>query len=102
MSVVRQAAIVGVGQTEFSKQSGRSELQLACEAVRAAIADAGLQPADVDGLVDQQHRDAILDAVSLVQARVVEHTVDQQQRTPVSRAHQDAQELVVEHGAPTG
>ena len=55
----------------------------------------------VDGLVDQQHRDAVLDAVGLVQARVVEHSVDQQQRTPVSRAHQDAQELVVEHGATT-
>ena len=29
-----QAAIVGIGQTEFSKNSGRSELQLAAEAVR--------------------------------------------------------------------
>ncbi|MCU1648831.1 MAG: hypothetical protein JWN03_9106 [Nocardia sp.] len=46
-----KAAIAGVGQTEFSKDSGRSELQLACEAVRHALADAGLQPADVDGLV---------------------------------------------------
>ena len=45
-----QAAIVGIGQTEFSKNSGRSELQLACEAVRAAIADAGLKPSDVDGM----------------------------------------------------
>ncbi len=39
-----QAAIVGIGQTEFSKNSGRSELQLACEAVRAALADAGIAP----------------------------------------------------------
>lgn len=46
----RRAAIVGTGATEFSKDSGRSELQLACEAVAAAIADAGLTPADVDGL----------------------------------------------------
>ncbi len=45
-----QAAIVGIGQTEFSKNSGRSELQLACEAVRAAIRDAGLTPSDVDGM----------------------------------------------------
>ena len=45
-----QAAIVGIGQTEFSKNSGRSELQLACEAVRAAIRDAGLKPSDVDGM----------------------------------------------------
>jgi acetyl-CoA acetyltransferase len=45
-----RAAIVGIGQTEFSKHSGRSELQLACEAVKAALDDAGLSPADVDGL----------------------------------------------------
>jgi acetyl-CoA acetyltransferase len=46
-----RAAIVGIGQTEFSKNSGRSELQLASEAVAAALADAGLRPADVDGMV---------------------------------------------------
>ncbi|MFI0467067.1 lipid-transfer protein [Saccharopolyspora sp. 5N102] len=46
-----EAAIVGIGATEFSKDSGRSELQLAAEAVRAALADAGLEPSDVDGLV---------------------------------------------------
>jgi acetyl-CoA acetyltransferase len=50
-SIKGAAAIVGIGQTEFSKDSGRSELQLCAEAVRAAIADAGLQPADVDGAV---------------------------------------------------
>jgi len=46
-----RAAIVGVGATEFSKDSGRSELRLAVEAVRAALDDAGLTPADVDGMV---------------------------------------------------
>ncbi len=46
-----RAAIAGIGQTEFSKDSGRSELQLACEAVLAALDDAGLTAADVDGLV---------------------------------------------------
>ena len=45
-----RAAIAGIGQTEFSKNSGRSELRLACEAVMAALADAGLAPGDVDGL----------------------------------------------------
>ncbi|MDT0389286.1 lipid-transfer protein [Streptomyces sp. DSM 41921] len=46
-----RAAIAGIGATEFSKDSGRSELRLAVEAVRAALADAGLTPADVDGMV---------------------------------------------------
>ncbi len=45
-----QAAIVGIGQTEFSKNSGRSDLQLACEAVRGAIVDAGLRPSQIDGM----------------------------------------------------
>ncbi|MFG2144282.1 lipid-transfer protein [Streptomyces sp. NPDC048696] len=46
-----RAAIVGIGATEFSKDSGRSELKLAVEAVRAALDDAGLTPDDVDGMV---------------------------------------------------
>jgi acetyl-CoA acetyltransferase len=46
-----EAAIVGVGQTEYSKNSGRSEVQLACEATKAAILDAGIEPGDVDGMV---------------------------------------------------
>jgi len=50
-SLSGRAAIAGIGQTEFSKASGRTELQLACEAVRAALADAGLEPSAVDGLV---------------------------------------------------
>ncbi len=44
-------AIAGIGATEFSKDSGRSELRLAAEAVQAALADAALRPSDVDGLV---------------------------------------------------
>ena len=35
-------AIVGIGQTEFSKAAGRSETQLAAEAILAALEDAGL------------------------------------------------------------
>lgn len=47
----QMAAIVGIGQTEFSRSSGRSEQQLAAEAVLAALNDAGLTPADVDGML---------------------------------------------------
>ncbi len=44
-----RTAIAGIGSTEFSKDSGRSELRLAVEAVSAALDDAGLEPSDVDG-----------------------------------------------------
>jgi acetyl-CoA acetyltransferase len=49
-SYARQAAIVGIGATEFSKSSGRSELQLALEACAAACEDAGVAPEQVNGL----------------------------------------------------
>jgi acetyl-CoA acetyltransferase len=43
--------VAGIGQTEFSKESGRSTMQLAAEAGLAAIRDAGLEAPDIDGLV---------------------------------------------------
>jgi acetyl-CoA acetyltransferase len=49
-SYAGRAAIVGIGATEFSKTSGRSELQLALEACVAACEDAGVEPARVNGL----------------------------------------------------
>ena len=45
-----RAAITGVGSTAYTKASGRSVLSLADEACRAAIADAGLAPSDIDGV----------------------------------------------------
>ena len=68
-----KAAIAGIGATEFSKESGRSELQLSVEAVRHALDDCGLTPADVDGLVDQMRDD-----VEAARRRVL-------QRTPLGR-----------------
>lgn len=47
----KEAAIAGIGQTEFSKASGRSELQLAAECAKLACADAGINPQDVDGMI---------------------------------------------------
>lgn len=45
-----KTAIVGIGETEYSRQSGRSELRLAVESILAALADAGISPKEVDGL----------------------------------------------------
>lgn len=44
-------AIVGVGESDYSKNSGTSVTALAAAASRAALADAGLDPADVDGVI---------------------------------------------------
>ena len=43
--------IAGIGQTNFSRDSGRSELTLAVEAIQNALEDARLTVRDVDGLV---------------------------------------------------
>ncbi len=44
-------AVVGIGHTGCSTNSGRSELHLALEAAMAAIDDAGLNYQDIDGIV---------------------------------------------------
>src|SRR6266545_2651627 len=46
-----RAAIAGLGMTELGKVFGRSPRRLAADAVRLAVADAGLTLADVDGLL---------------------------------------------------
>ena len=45
------AAVAGIGQTRFAKDMGRSELDLACEAIRAACDDAGIDVGAIDGVV---------------------------------------------------
>lgn len=51
ISMKNEAAIAGIGMTKFSKNSGVSELSLACEAIKNCLDDAGLDPKEVDGLV---------------------------------------------------
>jgi acetyl-CoA acetyltransferase len=49
----RQPHIAGVGQSEYTRWGGimdRSQFQVTAEAILAALDDAGLDPADVDGL----------------------------------------------------
>src|SRR3954451_25439567 len=53
-----QAAVVGVGESVYYKAgaSPHSALQLSCTAIRNAVADAGLQLSDIDGLVTFSER----------------------------------------------
>jgi acetyl-CoA acetyltransferase len=46
-----RCAIVGIGATDFSRDSGRSELTLAAQAALAAVEDAGLKSGAIDGIV---------------------------------------------------
>ena len=48
-SISGRCAIAGLGATEFSKNSGRTEIRLAMEATLQALADAGIDPSEVDG-----------------------------------------------------
>ena len=46
-----KCAVTGIGETEYSKNSGRSVVSLQMEAALKAIADAGLKPSDIDGII---------------------------------------------------
>ncbi|MCH9036365.1 MAG: thiolase, partial [Chloroflexi bacterium] len=50
--------IVGVGETPHMRPSGRTTLSMACEAVKNAMADAGLRPQDIDGMTSYQYADS--------------------------------------------
>jgi acetyl-CoA acetyltransferase len=46
-----QAAVVGIGETEYSRNSSKSAMELQFEASLKAIDDAGLSPHDIDGVI---------------------------------------------------
>jgi acetyl-CoA acetyltransferase len=62
-----RCAIVGIGTSGYSKASGVSTTSMAAEASLAAIADAGLVPGDIDGLIrsdyDETSQVALADAL---------------------------------------
>ncbi len=51
MTLNGAAAIVGIGETAYTRRSPRTALELQFEASLAAIADAGLTPRDIDGVI---------------------------------------------------
>jgi acetyl-CoA acetyltransferase len=46
-----QVAIVGVGESEHTKASGRTATEIGLQAIERAVADAELTPADIDGIM---------------------------------------------------
>lgn len=73
-----RAAIVGIGETEYFKDSGRTELALACEAIAKAAADAGISVDAIDGLVrydmDTVDEVALTSHLGLKNLRWMSHT----------------------------
>jgi len=51
MGFKNHVAIAGIGETDYSRFSGRSELQLSLEAINLALEDAGVDRNEVDGLM---------------------------------------------------
>ncbi|NML08431.1 acetyl-CoA acetyltransferase [Sphingomonas sp. G-3-2-10] len=54
------AVITGAGCTEFSRESGRSVLELAIEAADLALADAGMERGAIDGMLTYQLGDSVV------------------------------------------
>jgi len=50
LNLTDQAAIVGIGASQFGRALPESKLELAAHALKQALNDAGLTPGDVDGL----------------------------------------------------
>ncbi|GAA3445010.1 thiolase C-terminal domain-containing protein [Planomonospora venezuelensis] len=53
-----RAAVAGIGMTALTRSSGRTELELAVEASRAACADAGVEPGEVDAVLSYHLNDS--------------------------------------------
>jgi acetyl-CoA acetyltransferase len=51
-------SIVGVGETEYSRNSARTTRAMAVEAIRNAMLDAGLAAGDIDGMMSYQNNDS--------------------------------------------
>jgi hypothetical protein len=56
-----------------------------------------LRVVDIACLVDQQHRDVVVDPVGAPQPGVVQKTIDEGQRSAVGGTHEDVEEFLIKH-----
>lgn len=58
-SLMDKCAVTGIGETAYSKNSGKSVVALQMEASLKAIADAGLKPSEIDGVIPYGNLDVV-------------------------------------------
>ena len=68
-----KAAIAGIGCTEFSSNSGKSEYQLALEAAVAACEDAGISPHEIDCITLPAYQTETVDEGCLINGLGIEN-----------------------------
>jgi acetyl-CoA acetyltransferase len=61
VSLKEKCAVTGIGETAYTQGSGKSPTALQLEASLNAIADAGLQPHDIDGVIPYATGDAVVE-----------------------------------------
>ena len=80
--------IVGVGETPHMRPSNRTTLSMACEAVKKAMADAGLEPRDIDGMTSYQAGDSTSsNHVSTALGIRLNYSLDIRRQWVADRAH---------------
>lgn len=72
-SLKDQYAIVGIGYTPQGRIPGRTSLSFHLEASANAIADAGLNPSDVDGLISYRHFPPASNEIDLTPQLIAQH-----------------------------
>jgi acetyl-CoA acetyltransferase len=66
--VYKQAAIVGIGQSEFSRRSEVTAWELALQAVLEALRDAGIEASEIDGFIRYDAPNELVNQGLLVRA----------------------------------
>ncbi len=93
------AVVSGIGQTEYSRDSGRTETRLAMEATLAAARDAGIDPGDIDGIVTFPHAVRSEELMSSLGLRRLRYSVEVAMGGASSVAALRHAKLAVESGA---
>jgi acetyl-CoA acetyltransferase len=96
-----RAAIVGIGQTDLSSNSGRSTTRLLFEATQAAVTDAAIEPSAIDGVIPYPGGPSAEDIASVLRLPDVTFTATPHLGGASSVAALGLAKMAIESGAAT-